>query len=381
MNILDTLCFPDTVLSPSGRLSLAVLFDSLHLLQPVEAETDSVQEPPLHSANGYPFMETEFCQVHTPSKLGGDRERFLHLLHDIQNRKDNYVEQLSYLSLASFSERAGQGDGQRHTIISSLLQGVKPDVAETGDGLDRESLWQARLVLKIAEQLDREEEELTRQMAVIDDREIALFRNLQGELKESGDGDGVEEDPFRELLELRQKMNLPRPGMMKNRLRAWSRLYRSGELPQALPVWTTRRQEVAEIVLDQYEQECKKLPIRLLALKLPARFETDLQDELQGVTEFRALLQPLRQKLAESLTPLMEQPLPADSDPEALAPWAGAWAEEWASGLEVSFPASEYGRVGLTLYLLPGMLLSTLMGRAEAGVQDEWHNGLLAVCG
>jgi len=123
MNTFDTLYFPDTVLPAHQQFPLAFFFSAIHLLQPVEpgGESDTDQS----SATGsYPFMETGFCQVHTPSPLGADRDRFLHLLHDIRTKKDNYVEQLSYLSLTSLSAPATRGDQSKQTIISSLLQGM-----------------------------------------------------------------------------------------------------------------------------------------------------------------------------------------------------------------------------------------------------------------
>lgn len=357
-------------------MSLAVLFDTLHLLQPVEPEKDfhEIHVNPSEEEGVYPFTETAFCQVHTPAKLGEDRQRFLHLVHDIQNRKDNYVEQLSYLSLASLSERSGQGEQQRHSIISSLLQGGTPKAAGAGTGQDQEALWQARLVLKLAEQLDREEEELACQLAMIDDSEIALFRTLQGELQESGEGDGGV-DPFQELLELRQKMNLPRPGMMKNRLRAWSRLYLSGALPLSLAVWTTRRLEAAEILFDQYEKEREQTPVHLLRLELPVRFDGEPQQEQQKVAAFRALTQPGRQEFAARIIGLMNRATEEGEGPTELVPWAATWEEQWKEQLESAFPACEYGRLALNLYLLPGLSLPSLIGG-----KGECRNGLLAVC-
>ena len=126
----------------------------------------------------------------------GDRDRFLHLLHDIRNKKDAYVEQLSYLTLASLSAPTSRGDSSKQAILSSLFQGVEQG-SDARTEQDRLALWQARLVLKIAEILDREEEELAWQLATIDDQEIALFRRLQGEIKKSGEGEIVEEDPSR----------------------------------------------------------------------------------------------------------------------------------------------------------------------------------------
>jgi len=376
MNTLDTLYFPDTVLSPHRLFPLALVFNSIHLLQPVE------DADPSSAADSYPFMETGFCQVHTPSRLGADRERFLHLVNDIQNRKDNYVEQLSYLSLASLSAPANRGDDTKETIISSLVQDMRQQDGR-GDEEERLALWQARLVLKIAEILDREEEELVQQMAAIDDQEIALFRRLQGEIRESGEEEGSEDDPFQELLELRQKMNQPRPGMIKNRLRAWSRLYLSGPLPE-LVLWTTCRQEAADILLEQYEKECGQAPVSILQINLPAKFSDDNSDDtvklIERIEQFKAAMQPRLQELTAAVNGLPAREISDLHPPASLLPQMESWQENWNSRLESSFPANRFGRAILTIHLLAGMPCAKLFAKT-GGTDAPRQHGLLAVYG
>jgi len=379
MNTLDTLYFPDTALSTQQQFPLALFFSAIHLLQPVEPGGKSDTDP--SSAPGsYPFMETGFCQVHTPSRLGADRDRFLHLLHDIRSRKDNYVEQLSYLSLASMSVPATRGDQSKQTIISSLLQGMDQK-NDPHDEEARQALWQARLVLSIAEILDREEEELALQLATIDDQEIALFRHLQGEIRESGEEDTVIEDPFQELLELRQKMNQPRPGMIKNRLRAWSRLYLSGPLPQEFAIWTTCRQEAADILLEQYEKECGQVPVVILHIDLPAGFEGDETEMAEKIAQFREAMQPQMEELTVALAKLAERESPVMDAATPLLPEAEQWQDNWNTRLESCFPADQYGRTPLSIYLLAGIPCSELIGQAhETNPAQIIRHGLLAVC-
>jgi hypothetical protein len=376
MNTFDTLYFPDTVLPAHQQFSLALFFSAIHLLQPVESDGETGADP--SSAPGsYPFMETGFCQVHTPSPLGADRDRFLHLLHDIRSRKDNYVEQLSYLSLASMSAPATRGDQSKQTIMSSLLQGIDQK-NDPQDEEARQALWQARLVLSIAEILDREEEELALQLATIDDKEIALFRHLQGEIRESGDEDTVIEDPFQELLELRQKMNQPRPGMIKNRIRAWSRLYLSGPLPQEFAIWTTCRQEAADILLEQYEKECGQAPVVVLQIDLPECLEGDETEEAGKIRQFKEAMQPQMEELATALARLVESESPEMDATALLLPEAEQWQDNWNTRLESCFPASEYGRTTLNLVLLPKMPLSALIQKSHGAAPVK--NGLLAIC-
>lgn len=378
MNTFDTLYFPDTVLPLYQQLPLALFFNTIHLLQPVEAKEDS-DEP--SDSGSYPFTEMGFCQVHTPSRLGVDRDRFLQLIHDIRNKKDAYVEQLSYLTLASLSAPATRGDNSKQAILSSLFHGMEQQDTDARDEQVRLALWQARLVLKIAEILDQEEEELALQLATIDDREIALFRSLQGEISESGEGDEAVEDPFQELLELKQKMSQPRPGMIRNRLRAWNRLYLSGPVPVNPWLWTTRRQEAADILLEQYEKESGQAPLSLLQIELPARFSQEDTDVIREVEKFRTEMQPHFQEMAEVLGKLVMTEIPIVSDPALLVPQAETWQETWSSRLESFFPASQYGRTPLTIYLLAETYLPALIGEKQGQEMTPLNRHvLLAVC-
>jgi hypothetical protein len=378
MNTLDTLYFPDTVLPLYQLLPLALFFNAIHLLQPVEQDEKEGGDESSDSGS-YPFTELGFCQVYTPSRLGVDRDRFLHLLHDIRNKKDAYVEQLSYLTLASLSAPVSRGDNSKQAILSSLLQGMDQD-SEAADEQERLALWQARLVLKIAEILDQEEEELALQLATVDDNEIALFRRLQGEIRESGE-EGAGEDPFLELLELKQKMNQPRPGMIKNRLRAWNRLYLSGPLPVQPWLWTTRRQEAADILLEQYEKESGQTPLSLLQIELPARISQENTEVIREVEQFRTGMQPDLQELAVILGKLVMNEMPIISDPALLVPQASAWQEKWNSRLESSFPASQYGRTSLTIYLLAETSFPALIGDLQGKeMKSPIRHVLLAVC-
>jgi hypothetical protein len=381
MNTLDTLYFPDTVLPIHEQLPLALFFHTIHLLQPVEKDEKGDQGEPSDPGN-YPFTEMAFCQEHTPSRLGADRDRFLHLIHDIRTKKDAYVEQLNYLTLASLSAPASRGDNSKQAILSSLLQGMEQQDTDARDEQERLDLWQARLVLKIAEILDQEEEELALQLTGIDDNEIALFKRLQGEIRESGEEEVAEEDPFQELLELKQKMNQPRPGMIRNRLRAWNRLYLSGPLPVKPLLWTTRRQEAAYILLEQYEKESGRAPLSLLQIELPAVFSKENTDVIGEVEQFRTEMQPHLQKMAEALGELAMKENLNVTDPAALLPLAEAWKEAWSSSLESSFPARQYGRAELTIYLLAETYLPALIEKTQGPeMQPPSRHALLAVCG
>lgn len=374
MDTLETLYFPDIVLTTDGQSSLFLLFCPVHVLKPVETdETD----PPITGPTDT-FMDAGFCQVHTPAPLGADRGRFLHLVNDIQNRKDDYAAQLSALTIASMSLPRSSGEDARHEIISSLFGGPDEDPSvKKKEEAHQAELWQARLVLAIGEILDREEEEIADAMSILDDSETALFDRLLGKDEEFED-----EDLFKDLKQLREKVNLPRPGMIKNRLKAWLSLYRSGNLP-GWWLWTTTRQEAADILLEMFEKKTGNAAMPLWQLELPAATGIELQDHMDKIKTFRAEAQALTTDIIERFNDLARQEIPAGSEPEAVLPEGTAWSEKWATLLETHFPAELYGRTPLRFHLLCNLSLPELTETHSQGntADKSVRHGILAVVG
>ncbi len=100
---------------------------------------------------------------------------FLHLVEDIRNRKDDYAAQLSSLILASKSGSTAEIEDSEQSIMDSLV--TPKDLQEKSLlAAKEEKLWQARLVLAIGEILDQEEEEIARNLAMLDDDQAELLR-------------------------------------------------------------------------------------------------------------------------------------------------------------------------------------------------------------
>jgi hypothetical protein len=374
MATLETLYFPDTVLTTDGQSALFLLFSPVHILKPVETdETD----PPITGPTDT-FMDAGFCQVHTPAPLGTDRGRFLHLVNDIQNRKDDYAAQLSALTIASMSVPRSSGEDSRHEIVSSLFGGPETDPsAKEKEEAHLAGLWQARLVLAIGEILDREEEEIADAMSILNESETALFDRLLGKDEEFDD-----EDLFKDLKQLREKVNLPRPGMVGNRLKAWLSLYRSGNLP-GWWLWTTTRPEAADILLEMFEKRTGTAAMPLWQLELPAATGIELQDHMDKIETFRAGAQSLTTEITGKFNDLARQEIPLDSEPEAVLPEGAAWSEKWAALLEEHFPAELYGRTPLRLHLLCNLSLPELAEthRQNNTAEKSVRHGILAVVG
>ncbi|MBU1233685.1 MAG: hypothetical protein KKD01_19180 [Proteobacteria bacterium] len=374
MQSLNSLYFPQTALPRHQRNCLLLLPDTLHLLQPVEPggeETDETSDSDL-------FMERGICQVHTPSHLGKDRDRFLGLIHEIRTRKDGYAKQLSNLTLANLSKVQDSGDHSHQAIIANLLDGQSLIDKEAAEEAQGGKLWQARLILALAEILDREEAELAMNLSDIDSDELALFQELKGEMEgETGD----EDDPFAELLRIKAKMGQPRPGTMNKRFQAWKTLYNSGTLPENYWLWTTCEEEAADILLSNYEAQSGRLSVPLLLLDLPEQMYLQDKDALKRIRAFQEEGALLRDSITEKLTAIIKQGHLDLVDPVALLPDAGILARDWNELIDYHFPEERFGRRKLDLQFLANVSLDTLLRGPSASRQtdDDICHGILAL--
>ncbi len=355
MHTQDTLYFPNTVLSSGSQYPLFLLFPQVHILQPVEAEEHdgaTAEHPDIFIKNG-------FCQVHTPCPLGDSRGRFLHLVGDIRDRKDDYAAQLSSLTMAAMSAPRRQGDDTSQEIISSLRGDGEAKALQENEEAVTLLLWQARLVLKIAEILDLEEEEIAEQLALLDDRETDLFRQLRGDEPE---GSEDEEIPLQELLEIRDRINHPSASVSRNRFRAWKQLFIAGDLPE-WPIWTTSMPEAADILLEQYETAGGRPALEIGSFPLPASLGHDRQEASQRISSFRSENAAMLSRLEADLTDIISGGLTEIAAAPRFPAAGGAVGREWTAALHSHFPEEHFGRRAATIYALPGQSFSSLLGK------------------
>jgi hypothetical protein len=335
MSTLEALYFPGTEIYSGSQFPMFLLFQKTHLLQPVESTeaTDNAADI---------FKTTGFCQAHTPCPLGENRDRFLHLIRDIRERKDDYAAQLSSLTVAALSDKKASVDDSSRGIITSLLGGHGVAAASRED-IDLQ-LWQARLVLKIGEILDREEEEVAMQMALLEDEEDGLFKTLQGELEDE------EESLFEELQQLKETISRPTATAIKNRLSAWSRLYRAGKVASQ-KVWLTHTEEAADLLLEKYEDQNGSAASIIAELELPANIGWGSADALEHIQSFKQQNNDLLKRVETSL---------AAPDSEEIK----SLTTEWANALQNMFPREKNGRTTLTFYNMGDHGCSTLVGNS-----------------
>ena len=367
MQSLNSLYFPETVLPHHLRNTLLLLSDSLHFLQPVEGDD---------STSADLFMEKGICQAHTPSPLGKDRDRFLGLIREIQEQKSSNAEQFSSLTLAHLSNEMQRGEQNHRSIMTNLLGGnvVPESIPEEENGAEK--LWQNRLVLALAEILDKEEAELAENFSNIDSSELDLFQALKGEMDAETEID--EEDPFAELTRIRSKLSQQRPGTIKRRLQAWKSFYASGKLTEDFWLWITNNEEAGEILISHYESVSTRNSVPLLRLNIPQQMPMREKDALEEIRYFHEKATDTRQQIIEKLHNIVKQSHLDLVDPVALLPDAGLLARDWNDLIEYYFPQSKFGCRVLDLQFLANFSLDQLT-RNETTTNGLCHS-IMAIC-
>ena len=150
---MDTLIFPDTDIFKARIYPLLLFSSPLHFLQIVEAGsgTKKHEEPSL-------FLERGLCCPHSPTPLKDKRKEFLKLIETVKERLGQLPDVLK-----SNTDKEATSE-----FLSLLLQ---ENTAAQGMDKTEFELWQARLILAIAEILDNEREDLHEQLLAFSEDE------------------------------------------------------------------------------------------------------------------------------------------------------------------------------------------------------------------
>jgi hypothetical protein len=276
-----------------------------------------------------------------PAPLADDRDRFLALLRDIRSRPDDYAGHLGNLS-------AGLGNmvrpnEQEQSIMDTLLHqtgiraGSKDNTPEPGKGQEKNAssvlLWQARLLLKLGESLDRNQAEIRRDLDRMTRQQDELFRELRKE--QEGELPKLAFPSFDTDDEISLKQQ-------RLRLKAWSRLFALSPDQFETTAFISQSPDAVESLLEYYRQEHAGVVKQQLNLQLPAFF-----DEEEEVLLCRDRFQKEAAELIAAIRALPTASATSFFLEENKAAWAGL--------LERHYPAAQHGRCTLTLYFLSGI--------------------------
>jgi hypothetical protein len=361
MNSLTTMLFPDTNVFRDSLYPVLLLCSPLHYLQPVEPlaeqrETDTDL-----------FMEKGLCQAHTPALLEeAERQRFLHLIHDLKNRKDDYAAQLSTLTVAELSAPgAGLAGDTRSQIISTLIG----QDSGTADREKTAELWKARLILAIGEVLDQEQEELMASMNLLDASELEMLAELQGD-------DSAEADELlTKIQQVRTDLAKPRQREVKMRFWAWLKLTQCEPAPE-VQMWLASSRDAADEVFNLLESRDEQ-PLPVLKLAIPGEIGVSPAHLVDQVLHFQSAASPLCEAVSADLQELCNAELVSPAPAELLLPGRDDYVDKWDGLVEELFPRNSHGRAWLTFYLLPHCQVPELL-TLQHSAADALH-GILAV--
>ncbi len=247
--------FPDTV--PTGRMffPLVPVFEPVVYFQAVEED----QVPPelVDQALDDPALAGRI-RIQVPAPLGDDRDRFLKLVTDLRVRRDEYAAQLGHLTLAGVSAASRPARETKSAIVGSLLSSL--GIREREDDARRMELWQARLVLKLAEIYDAEQAGLGRGLEFLESRQEALLEELRRET----------DNPFLRTEELSAVPPLTGE-RLQLRLKAWTRLFVGGSVELGRePVFVATGREPVDALAECYARMTGREAVQLATVELPA---------------------------------------------------------------------------------------------------------------
>ena len=260
---LTALFSPETNPHPADLQPFRLLCDALFFYAlPGKAEQQGL-------ATGY-----------TPVHLSGDEEaRFQSLAQELKGHEAEFHGGL----LASLS--AGHGDRDEASVgsLASRLRSGK-EAAQPQKSED-EILWQAMLILKLAEMFREEEREIAKGFLAISGKEAELFAALRGD--EEPEEDGGDEEEVEALRELAAARPPGGPTINLTRLvKVWGRLYLRDTRAVKFPLLITSHEELQGLLAETYEALTGRLPRQLVSLTLPS--QTKNEDDGALAEKFRA---------------------------------------------------------------------------------------------
>ncbi|MCI5147833.1 MAG: hypothetical protein D3916_00185 [Candidatus Electrothrix sp. MAN1_4] len=358
--------FPNTLPEDEFVFPLAQLFEQLFFLRPVEEDQSETDSPLVHAmlhAMADQQEANKIINYFCPSRLGRDRDVFLGLLRDICLRPGDYAGHLAQLSAGRVP--AVQEDETEHSIINTLLDqtgiraGSGEHTLESGKGQEENAasrLWQARMLLKLGEFVDRQHIEIRRSLDRTTQEQKELLKELRRE-EWASDVDLPTTLPAEEIpLE-----------QVRLRLKAWSRLFSLSAGGFHNTAFITQDSDALEALLECYQQKYPDTPQRLFSLPLPML--GDVGDVGHAENEVLDRRNRFQEKAGSLLAAI--RTLPTRSRQSVFSKQQEA---AWGDLLEQHYPAAEHGRCFLTLYSLADVVPQHLFLETFAW-QDKYFSG------
>jgi hypothetical protein len=204
MQKLTSLYFPETIAQYPDFRQLLLFVDSIKQYLPSE---DSITPES-------PLVKAGLLEQHTPVPFGDDLPNFQRLMKDMRGHGNefygNYLSSLSAASSIDVDEAS----------VWQLISQMNTEKKNIDTNSHKDTLLQARLLLKLAEVRATDEQELLEKMSDLNGRKDKLFSALKGE----GEDSAIFQD-FSSAPELEN------PARLKQRFKAWTHLFLCDKQP------------------------------------------------------------------------------------------------------------------------------------------------------
>ena len=336
MNMMRGLYFPGTGPKKEVFCSLLCLLDKVDFYQIVEKE----------EADGCGNDGAAYWESHVVLPLGEDRDRFLAMIRDIKTHAADFYG--GYLAALSDDSLVDRGESSVWQLVANLHGESE---ASNHDQVLTEKLWQARLVLKLAEILTEERAEIADGLTEFGRKERAVFNALKGGLGDSGECDEV----FRTNdLNIAPSQDGTHVGHL---LKAWGALFVMDTNKHSFMV--TDSEDGAAILFDAWEELSAEQPQLLVELDLP------FVESVAAMEGIRDELEAAGTVTREGLKEILE------GDTVSVTANLKMAVELWQSKVATM----ECRKWGLDIYLSQGHSLREVWGRISGMPVDNDSGG------
>ncbi|PIE56382.1 MAG: hypothetical protein CSA34_04700 [Desulfobulbus propionicus] len=268
MNEYTACCFPGTIPAESITAPLLQVFSGVVYCAVMENDPDVIQGL---SSECAALLQGGRLQLHPFAPLGNDRQRFQRLVTEISSQEPEQRKRLLALFLAGPEAGIVPGAESRHTLTSQLRQG-NDDQQPAG------ALWQARLLLKLAELHDQEQQDIKEQLDAISDREVQVFH----ELLDDGDSISMLSAPLKTITSGEDRAGL--------RCMAWTRMLLQGaSTPSHATVFITDSEDALLTLVEAGEYLGSGPASPLVRLRIPGMKGGSHEKAKQWATQRRKL--------------------------------------------------------------------------------------------
>jgi hypothetical protein len=383
MKHVSAIIVPDSEPSNHVLVKFLIFFNSLSFYLPIE---------PVGADNSDNNVFTNLCSGYAPAPLGKDISRFSRLLREMETSRADELARL--FSAAKAPMTTGQVRDQDETSSAGVYSALHKDAGTKTSIRHKERLWQARLILKLAELLDRREEEIRQGLAHVSSVERKLFASLEGLSEAQADGrnelsgPGESQHPPRDHILPDESSQASSGLLIPLRLKAWAELYLEDKSDQRPLVLAATSYEAGSMLLDGYENGWRQDPEKLFSLPVPNIYLSDREETWdQYLTTRNTFHEAVQENLEYFARFLQKTASIADSAHYTLEgyPLLADKISTWEKKVKAHFPGRNTGFTKLDFFCFPGIPYTELFQRLfnlEESVpanNREHPTGLLAI--